>query len=286
MKIALGTAQFGLDYGVANTSGRVSENTAKEIIEQARKLGVDTLDTATAYGISEQVLGNIGVDAFKVVSKIPPSIDTTDTPEVWIKDCVEQSLSRLGVKSLYGVLLHRPMELLQTNGFQIYEALLEIRQSGIVKKIGVSVYDPDELDMLAEFNFDIVQVPMNILDRRMENTGWLGQASGRRMEVHVRSAFLQGLLLMPKERRPSYFDPWRSLLSKYDDWVAAEKITPLQACLGYLNTRPGIEKIVVGVESVKQLREIVSCLHGALPLPPRDLQTDDLDLINPALWKI
>lgn len=286
MKIALGTVQFGLDYGVANTSGRVSKNAAKEIIKLAHELGVDTMDTAAAYGSSEQVLGNIGVDNFKLISKTPPSFDTTDTPESWISNCAEQSLARLGVDSLYGLLLHRPMELLQANGLLIYEALVEIKRRGLVKKIGVSVYGPEELEKLLEFDFDIVQAPMNILDRRMENSGWLDQLSKRGTEVHIRSAFLQGLLLMPSDHRPSYFAPWQSLLSKYDEWIAGEKLTPLQACLGYLNTCPAIEKIVVGVDTAHQLREIVSSINEPSPLPPIHLQTNDLNLINPALWKI
>lgn len=282
----MGTVQFGLDYGVANTSGRISENTAEEIIRLAQELGIDTLDTATAYGSSEKVLGNIGVDSFKVISKTLPNFDTCETPENWVRNCVEQSLIRLGIDSLYGLLLHRPMELLQAKGELIYEALLETRQRGLVKKIGVSVYGPDELEKLVGFNFDIVQVPMNILDRRMENSGWLDRLNRAGTEVHVRSAFLQGLLLMPIERRPSYFDPWQLLLSKYDQWLAKEKLTPLQACLGYLNTCSEIEKIVVGIDTARQLREIVSSINEPPLLPPLNLQTNDLNLINPALWKL
>ncbi len=286
MKIALGTVQFGLAYGVANTTGRVSETTAEEIIAVAQELGVDTLDTAAAYGNSEAVLGKIGVEAFKVISKTPPSYSTCEQSEDWVRNCIQQSLACLSVSSLYGLLLHRPMDLLQANGLSIYEALLASKRSGLVKKIGVSVYGPEDLEKLARFEFDIVQVPMNILDRRLESSGWLARLSEAGTEVHVRSAFLQGLLLMPSDRRPSYFNPWQSLLSKFDNWIAAEKITRLQACLGYLYARPGIEKIVVGVETAQHLRDIVSCLRGALPVPPADLQSSDPRLINPALWKI
>ena len=173
MKIALGTVQFGLEYGVANTKGRVPEETAQDILSLARELGVDTLDTAAAYGTSEEVLGRTGVDAFKVISKVPPGTEHIEKPANWVKRCIDQSLSNLRCDSLYGLLLHRPLDLLQSNGRELYDALVDIKRQGLAKKIGISVYGPDDLDKLATFDFDLVQAPMNILDRRLKNSGWL-----------------------------------------------------------------------------------------------------------------
>jgi len=286
MKIALGTVQFGLEYGVANTKGRVPEETAQEILGLARELGVDTLDTAAAYGTSEEVLGRTGVDAFKVISKVPPGTEHLEKPANWVKRCIDQSLSNLRCDSLYGLLLHRPLDLLQSNGRELYDALVDIKRQGLAEKIGISVYGPDDLEKLAAFDFDLVQAPMNILDRRLKNSGWLEKLSKQGTEVHIRSAFLQGLLLMPAAQRPEYFKPWRSLFTEYDAWVAVQQLTPLQACLGYLNGHPEINKIVVGVDTPEQLREIVSAAKTPTPTVPDNIQTSDLNLINPGLWAL
>ncbi|WP_286811952.1 aldo/keto reductase [Marinobacter sp. UBA2678] len=286
MKIALGTVQFGLEYGVANTKGRVPEETAQDILSLARELGVDTLDTAAAYGTSEEVLGRTGVDAFKVISKVPPGTEHIEKPANWVKRCIDQSLSNLRCDSLYGLLLHRPLDLLQSNGRELYDALVDIKRQGLAKKIGISVYGPDDLDKLATFDFDLVQAPMNILDRRLKNSGWLEKLSKQGTEVHIRSAFLQGLLLMPAAQRPEYFQPWRNLFTEYDAWVAGQQLTPLQACLGYLNGHPEINRIVVGVDTPEQLREIVSAAKTPTPTVPKNIQTSDLNLINPGLWAL
>lgn len=286
MKIALGTAQFGLDYGVANTTGRVTEDTVRDILDLALEVGVDTLDTAAAYGTSEQVLGRTCVDVFKVISKVPPGADDIDKPASWVKRCLDHSLTNLGSDSLYGLLLHRPLDLLQPNGWELYDALVDIKRQGLAEKIGISVYGPGDLDKLAAFDFDLVQAPMNILDRRLKNSGWLEKLSKQGTEVHIRSAFLQGLLLMQEAQRPEYFKPWRNLLSEYDAWVASQQLTPLQACLGYLNGYPEIDKIVVGVETSGQLREIASAVSTLIPLVPENIQTSDANLINPGLWTL
>ena len=286
MKIALGTVQFGLAYGVANTTGRVPENTTQDILRLARELNVDTLDTAAAYGTSEEVLGRAGIDAFNVISKVPPGTEHTEKPVSWVNRCIDQSLSNLRCDSLYGLLLHRPLDLLQPNGGELYEALVNLKSQGLAGKIGISIYGPDDLDKLVDFDFDLVQAPMNILDRRLKNSGWLEKLSKRGVEVHIRSAFLQGLLLMPAAQRPEYFKPWQKLLSEYDTWVASQQLSPLQACLGYLHGQPAINKIVVGVDTPEQFSDIVAATDRPTPPVPESIQTLDLNLINPGLWKL
>lgn len=284
MKIALGTAAFGLDYGVANNSGRVRNTAVKEILAAASSLGIDVLDTATAYGCSEEVLGNNGVDEFKIVTKLPPSTDSNLKLFSWVNLCVNQSLANLKVDSLYGLLLHRPLELLESNGQAFYDALVDLKKQGLVQKIGISVYGPEDLAQLANFEFDLVQAPMNILDQRIKDSGWLTQMKANGVEVHIRSVFLQGLLLMTDEQRPDYFKPWRPLLSTYDAWIQEQGLTPLQACLGFLNSHTEIDKIVVGVNTAQQLQEIISASTTQTPPVPLSIQSTDQKLINPAKW--
>ena len=284
MKLALGAAQFGLSYGVANRTGKATRTELVGILELARKAGVRVLDTAIAYGEKKKNLGECGVDAFEVISKVPV-IPTGVAPEDWLVPAVEGSLQRLNKGCLEGLLLHRPLQLLEPAGKAIYEALLSLKARGLVKKIGISVYSPDELGLLcSSYSLDIVQAPFNIVDRRLITSGWLDALVATGTEVHVRSIFLQGLLIMEPAERPAYFDRWSQLWRAYDQWLLDNDLTPLEACLRHALSVEGISKIVVGVDSIKQLQEILSFTGRAKLAAPDGLVLSDEQLLNPGLW--
>ena len=285
MKLALGTAQFGLSYGIANRTGQVACAEGAAIVQRARAAGIHTLDTAIAYGDSEQRLGAIGVSDWDIVSKLPDIPDgCTDVGE-WVATSVRESLSRLGVDRLHGLLLHRPGQLLDGRGAVLYRALQSAKREGLAERIGVSIYDPSELELLTpRFAIDIVQAPFNVIDRRLIESGWLARLAGEGVEVHARSVFLQGLLLMPRETRPQKFSRWSALLGAYDTWLDRTGTTPLQACLSYALGFPEIGKVIVGVDSARQLDELIGMsAAAAAPVPP-DLQCRDVDLLNPSRW--
>lgn len=284
-RLALGTVQFGLDYGIANQHGQVSRDEAKAILDLARASGMDTLDTAIAYGESEQRLGEIGVQDWQVVSKLPAIPEGCRDVSGWVVEALTESLSRLRVKTLYGLLLHRPQQLLEQDGDPLYRALQQLKHDGVVQKIGVSIYAPSELDALcSRFQLDLVQAPFNIMDRRMIDTGWLYRLSEQGTELHVRSAFLQGLLLMKTGERPGNFDRWGPLWAKYDDWLKQMGLTPLQACIRHALSFLEIDKVLVGVDSLVQLKDIFHASTGPPPPVPAELHTNDVDLLNPAHW--
>jgi aryl-alcohol dehydrogenase-like predicted oxidoreductase len=286
-RLALGTAQFGLNYGVANRNGQVPEDIVASILDSAAIAGLDTLDTAIAYGESESLLGRIGVDPWQIVTKLPPlpngfSGDVRD----WVMVAVSGSLQRLGRDRLRGVLLHRPADLLGEHGRQLYDALVELKDKGRVDKIGVSIYQPDELDALfSAMAFDIVQAPLSILDRRLVESGWLERLCELQVEVHVRSIFLQGLLLMPSAERPDKFRRWQPLWELWDRWIATNGLTALEACVRFAMSHSGISRVVVGVDSESQLREILAATDGQLPEIPDELRSADVALLNPASWQ-
>lgn len=200
-KLALGTAQFGLNYGIANKHGKVELSNAKKIIEQASKAKIDMLDTAVAYCDSEVTLGIIGVAKFNVVSKLPALPEGCDDIESWVTEQVEGSLRRLCCSSLYGLLLHRSEDLLGHSGKKLINSLNRVKSHGSVQKVGVSIYDPNELGYVMKLmGIDLVQAPLNLIDRRLENSGWLSRLHQEGVEVHTRSAFLQGLLLVPRKK--------------------------------------------------------------------------------------
>ena len=285
MKLALGTVQFGLPYGIANQAGQVSLPEGKAILQLAAGSGIDTLDTAMAYGESEGRLGEMGVQGWQIVSKLTAIPEDCTEPRPWMEAAVSSTLQKLNVSSLYGLLLHRPLQLLESNGDQIYRALYEMKQNGTVKKIGVSIYDPSELDALcSHFQFDLVQAPFNILDRRLIDTGWLYRLEGKGIELHARSVFLQGLLLMKHSDRPGKFSRWSSLWSLWDGWLDNTGLTPLEACLRYALSFSEISKVVVGVDGANQLKEILLASERTMPVIPENIQTNDLDLLNPVQW--
>jgi aryl-alcohol dehydrogenase-like predicted oxidoreductase len=284
-RLALGTVQFGLPYGIANQAGQVTRATAKAMLQLAAANGIDTLDTAIAYGESESCLGETGTQGIKLVTKLPAVPAGHGDINSWVHKQVAASFSRLGVNSVYGLLLHRPDQLLNAGGQELFNALRELKETGLVQKIGVSVYAPGELDVLApRYRFDLVQAPFSLIDRRISTSGWLQRLKQDGVEIHTRSAFLQGLLLMPRSSIPAKFAPWAELWDKWQGWLAHYSVTAVQACLAYPLTFPEIERVVIGADSTIQLEQIIIASHGSIPVDLPDLRCDDENLINPANW--
>lgn len=285
MKLALGTVQFGLPYGIANQSGQVTLTEAKSMLELASTNGIDTLDTAIAYGDSEACLGQIGVPHFNLVTKLPSAPDGCTDIGGWVKGQMEASLARLGVRSVYGLLLHRSEQLLHKNGKELYLALQDLKEKGLVRKIGVSIYSPNDLELIIKlFRLDLVQAPFNLVDRRLHTTGWLKRLKEEGVEIHTRSVFLQGLLLMSQLAIPQKFAPWRNIWSEWHKWLSERNISAVQACLTYPLAFPEIERVVVGADSIIQLKQIIEAVAGGAAYNLPDLQCDSENLINPARW--
>lgn len=284
-RLALGTAQFGLPYGIANQAGQVSRKDVSAMLQLAASNGIDTLDTAIAYGESEKSLGQAGTQGFRVVTKLPALPD--DCPQVipWVSEQVDASFTRLGVSSVYGLLLHRPEQLLGSNGKDLYKALCSLKECGNVQKVGVSIYNPLELEELTgRFQFDLVQAPFSIIDKRLERTGWLQRLKDSDIEIHTRSSFLQGLLVMPEHDIPCKFQPWGALWSRWAQWLAEHHVSPVKASLAFPLSFPEIDRVVVGADSVEQLTQLIEAANHFFPGQLPDLFCDDENLINPARW--
>lgn len=285
-RIALGTAQLGLPYGVANRTGQVGEADARAMLTRARAAGVDTLDTAISYGTSEAVLGAIGVDAFRVVTKLPGLPEGTTDVGGWVRQAVAGSLRRLGVGAVHAVLLHRPADLLGARGAELHRALLALRADGLASHLGISIYAPAELDALwPREGLDLVQAPFNVLDRRLAASGWLDRLAGDGVEVHTRSAFLQGLLLMPPAQLPVGLARFRPTLDAWAAWIADAGVPALAACLAFVLSHGAVARAVVGADGPGQLGEILRAAATPAPPVPPQLSSEDPDLIDPSRWK-
>ena len=288
-KIALGTAQFGLPYGISNTQGQVSRIEIDHIWQVARGAGITMLDTAIAYGESESNIGATNSVGFEIVTKLPPLPNTEQSTTRWVQNQIESSLLKLKRASTYGLLLHKPADLLGNHGDELLTALKLLKQSGIIQKFGVSIYSPTELDSLfsqiPDFRPDIVQSPLNVIDQSIESSGWLARLSELNVEIHIRSVFLQGLLLQQPNERSVAFGKWSSVFAQFDSWTNAQQLSPIAACLGHVLSYPEVSKIVIGVTSANELEQIIAASSGDHVRAPRSLQSEDVDLIQPMNWK-
>ncbi|MDP1773839.1 MAG: aldo/keto reductase [Methylobacter sp.] len=285
MKLALGTVQFGLPYGIANQAGQVTRTEAKAMLQLAAANGIDTLDTAIAYGESETCLGEAGTQGFKLVTKLPAVPDGCVDVSGWVKGQVNESLARLGVSAVYGLLLHRSEQLLGKDGKALYQVLQGLKEAGLVQKIGVSVYGPSELDsLIPQYRFDLVQAPFNLIDRRLATSGWLQRLKQGDVEIHTRSAFLQGLLLMPRALVPPKFMPWAGIWDRWHKWLAQHSVTAVQASLAYPLSFPEIDRVVIGADNKEHLSQIIDASLGYPVKDFPDLHCEDEKLINPAYW--
>lgn len=285
-RLALGTAQFGGPYGISATGDAVTAAETARVLGYASSVGIDTLDTAIAYGDAERRLGEIGVDGWRVVSKLPPLPEDVADVDRWVRKQVAGSLARLGVPRLHGLLLHRPVDLVGPHGTLLADALKAVASEGIVAKIGVSIYDPAELDAVWGFAPTIVQAPLNLVDHRLVTSGWLARLQEHEVEIHVRSVFLQGLLLLPPARRPRAFARWEPLWRRWDDWCANRPASAVATCLAFVAAQPGVSRIIVGVEHREHLEAIVAALATASDEFPTDLASTDQDLISPSRWRL
>jgi aryl-alcohol dehydrogenase-like predicted oxidoreductase len=279
MKLALGTAQFGLDYGISNSKGVVSNKAISRLLEQAEIMSIDILDTAAMYGKSEEVLGQLTNKRFKIVTKL--AVDTNSI--VNLSQLLKVSLSKLQSSSLYGVLLHNANVLNSSKAFEIAAQLTELKARGLVHKIGMSLYFPEQIKLFEILKPDIVQIPLNVLDQRFLRDGSLTKMKEQGIEIHVRSAFLQGLLLMSPKLRSHYFSQFNEL-NAFDNFVNSLSHSRLEICLDFLKSIDEIDRVIVGCCSASELAQIHTAWHTKVNVSYHQLACTNNSLIIPSNW--
>jgi aryl-alcohol dehydrogenase-like predicted oxidoreductase len=286
MKLALGSVQFGMPYGVANKGGQVSSGEVADILSVARESSIDLLDTAIAYGDSEACLGEIGTKGFKIITKLPALPEGVFDIGVWLDKQIRASLRRLRVDSIYGLLLHQSQQLVGSTSHLMMRALEQLKVEGVVEKIGISIYTPHELDeVIRNYTIDLVQAPLNVVDQRLVTSGWLQRLYDLGIEIHTRSTFLQGLLLIPRTEIPVKFERWAHLWDAWHDVLQCNNLAATTACLWYPLNLPQVNRVVVGVDSVVQLRELIAVTQSPpILMDCSTLACDDESLINPTQW--
>jgi len=291
MKIGLGTAQLGLDYGISNPDGKTPLEEAGRILATAAREGIRVIDTAPSYGDSEQVLGQILPSrcGFDVVTKTPVfrKDRITGQDAALLEETFRRSLRHLGVASVYGLLAHHADDLLADGGDRLVERMRLLKSEGKVARIGASVYTARQIDAILErYDVDTVQVPVSVLDQRLIASGHLARLKERGVEVHARSAFLQGLLLMEPDRLPPHFHEVRGHLRAFHREARLRGFSPLQAAIGFLAGVPEIDVVIAGVNDHLQLEEIC---RAARPIPTEGFAgfaISDPAILNPSEWRV
>lgn len=284
-KIAIGTANFGSDYGHFNKT-KLSKQKINKILKRCRLSNIDTVDTSSDYFKAEFFLGASGVKELKIISKIYVNEGLIKEQKKFLDKKIKKSLSDLKVKKLYALLFRKPENILDRSKIKIWQHAKNYQKEGIISKIGFTIYDPIELDKAYDIlKPDIIQVPYNIFDRRIESSGWMKKLYNEKVEIHCRSIFLQGLLLKNKNQLPEQFKRYKIKWNEYHAWLKKEKVTPLEACLAIAHKKKEISKIVIGVENDLQLKSILETNVRNVKFP-KWLKHDNGILIDPRLWKL
>lgn len=271
-KLGLGTVQFGLPYGINNTNGQTSAEEVSRILQSATEHGIHVLDTASAYGNAEAVLGKNDLTKFTIVSKY-----ITPSPGKSIEQQLQQSLTHLQVEKLYGYLAHRPAEILSDKNQ--WKTLKDLQQKGMIEKIGFSLNTPEELKELLNKNFmpDLIQVPYNYFDNRFESM--MKELKEKGCEIHTRSAFLQGLFFKDIHTLPSFFDIVKPLIKR----VQQQTHNISGALLHFVVAKPFIDKVIIGVENAEQLLINIRDMKLGIELDKNTINIPE-QILMPSNW--
>ena len=284
-RIAIGSANFGMEYGFKNSKGKLTQNIVNKILNTAYKNNIHIIDTAQAYGESKQVIGNFlkqnKEKKFKIVTKITGSNN--------VIDCLDESFKRFETDKLYGILFHN-FKYYKDNP-KSYDILNEYKKNHRCEKIGFSLYYPEELEFLLDNNveFDLIQIAYSLFDQRFEK--YFPLLHERNIEIHVRSAFLQGLFFINPDRLGEYFDKVKKKLLLIHKLSKETGLSIASICINFALLNPNVDKVVIGVDSLNNLKENVNVLKDYEIVKKhikflRTLNINDTNILFPHFWKL
>ena len=291
-QLCLGTAQFGLPYGITNQDGQVGEPEARALLAMAAAAGLTLLDTAQAYGNAESVLGRTMPTghSFQIISKLPAQNQhgfTASDLQVW-DQAFEKSRVSLDTPSLDALLLHSAGDLRKPGGEYLVEWLVNLREQGLVNRLGVSIYRPEDLYGVAPELLNLVQLPMSLYDQRLLADGTIARLRSQGCAVHARSLYLQGLLLTPTCNWPAWINPaTRRHHAKLELLATDRGCSLLQLALGFAAAQEDLEAVVIGVCSCHELQQL---LQGWKQITPwrneewRTFELPDSTILDPRQW--
>ena len=283
MKLVLGSAQIGMNYGHLNNK-RITQKEFRKIEKLVLKSKIKFIDTAKSYGRSERVIGNSKLKKLNIITKIKLSNKRNISIKSWILSEILDSINKLKIKKIYGVLVHDYKDLLGSRGREYLLSLQELKKRKIINKIGISIYDPNELKKIWKFwKPDIVQFPFNIFDNRMLYSKWIHILKKFRIKIYARSVFLQGVLI--DDSNSFWFKKkYERLFKKFKCWCNRNNISRIHACLHFVKQFKKIDYLLVGFNNYNQLKEIINLFSKKQIIIPNKFSTSNTNLIYPRRW--
>tara|TARA_B100000925_G_scaffold190756_2_gene144292 strand:+ start:2969 stop:4345 length:1377 start_codon:yes stop_codon:yes gene_type:complete len=286
-KIVLGTAQFGMEYGINNKAGKISEKEIFNILNYSHSKGIRFLDTAESYGNSEEIIGKfhkINSDKkFKIYSK-----GYFGSSNLITSENVERNLSKLKIDKYEGYMIHN-FNVLNDNK-KLFNQLEKIKKLGLIKNIGVSVYTNENVKEIIDSSFfDFVQLPFNLLDNSKKRKLIIEQAKLAGIRVYARSLFLQGLFFMPKSKLPKKLLPLNKYLDQLKKICMDNKVLMEDLSLNYVLGKNYIDKVIFGVDNLDQLKRNINKVEKPQTLQCESVDSIDViekELLNPVNWKL
>lgn len=285
-KIILGTVQFGLEYGINNKIGKPDNNEIKSILDYAFDNKINFLDTAEAYGDSHERIGEYHANSnnkFNIITKFSSS--RLDLPKN-ISDRINHHLKILNVNNLYCYMFHNYDDF--KNYFNLFKLeLLELKNRGIVKKIGVSLHSNHNInDVLENKVIDLIQLPYNLLDNKSKREKVFLKAKEKGVEIHTRSTFLQGLFFKDLNEIDGELGVLKKYLLELKRLVNKNEINSL--ALNYVCSNANIDGVLLGVDTVSQLQNNLSCISDDkfkdIIENIDSINVKEENLLNPANW--
>jgi aryl-alcohol dehydrogenase-like predicted oxidoreductase len=283
MKLVIGSAQIGMNYGLYNKE-KITQKEFKKIEKLVLRSGINFIDTASSYGKSENIIGNSKLRNLNIITKIKLPTKKNINIQKWVSKEVSKSLEKLKIKKIYGLLIHDYKDLLGESGKSYLYSLQELKRKKIIKKIGISIYDSKEIKKIWKFwKPDLIQVPLNLFDNRILNSGWINILKKFKIQIYARSVFLQGLLINDYSLF-NFNKKCIPLLNKFKEWCYKKKISQLKACIHFVKQYKKIDYLVVGFNSYFHLKEIIDVFKKKQIIITRNFSTNNLNLIDPRRW--
>ncbi len=296
MELCLGTVQFGMDYGVFNQPKKDMDYCVK-CLDYATQNGIHAIDTATAYGIAEEVTGEflkkrtVNRDTLFLSTKLlPNSLDDVKPSEYEkvIVENIEKSLKTLHTDYIDAYYFHSSRYIFNE---EMMDALQVVKRKGLAKEVGVSIYYEDEAAAaMNNSNVQYVQTPYSVFDHRMKNVGLFDENKRGNLNVDTRTTFIKGLIRLQEEEVPEHLSKAKPILHKLDRICTETGFSRIELAIGYVKKEHGINHLVFGVRDLEQLTQDIAAFNRDIPediLQKLDIEFNDIDtdIVVPSLWK-
>ncbi len=288
-KIILGTANFDQKYGILSKNKKIKKEEIDKIFEFIYQKKITKLDTAYEYGNIHRLIGNYSNKNLKIYTKFPKILSKKNIQKKTYQ-IIEKIFMDLKVLKLEAMYFHHPEQILSKEGEIIYSVINELKKNKMIKKIGFSIYNPYEMiELKKNFDFDIIQAPLNIFDQRMIKKQWLEFTKNYNIQVVYRSIFLQGILLNKIENLPKHFKQYRKILLVYQKWIEKNQINNIYACISFIMKNLDKNEFILGFRSRYELDQLFDTFKNIMKIDKKinfdkKLSCNEINLIDPRKW--